>query len=68
LSEREKQQVYDHTLLTRTGMPVEVADTVLFLLKKADFMTGATLRLDGGFVLGNEQIPPMPVGILEAEK
>ena len=68
LSEREKQQVYDHTLLARTGMPVEVADTVLFLLKKADFMTGSTLRLDGGFVLGNEQIPPMPAGILEAEK
>ena len=65
LSDQEKKQVRDHTLLGRTGTPEEVAQTILFILEKADFMTGATLRLDGGFVLGNEGIPPMPPGILE---
>ncbi len=65
LTEKEKQQVLDHTLLKRTGTPEEVAEAVLFFLEKADFMTGSTLRLDGGFVLGNEPVPPMPPGILE---
>lgn len=68
LSAEEKQQVLDHTLIGRTGSPEEVAETILFLLEKADFMTGTTLRLDGGFVLGNEGIPPMPSGILEGEQ
>jgi len=68
LSTEERRQVLDHTLVGRTGTPEEVAETVLFLLEKADFMTGTTLRLDGGFVLGNEGIPPMPSGILEEEQ
>ncbi len=67
LSEKQRRQVLDHTLVRRTGTPEEVAETVLFLVEKADFMTGATLRLDGGFVLGNEGVPPMPQGILEKE-
>ncbi len=67
LSAGQRQQVLDHTLVGRTGTPEEVAETVLFLVEKADFMTGATLRLDGGFVLGNEGVPPMPQGILEKE-
>ncbi len=65
LTAKEKQQLVDHTLLQRTGTPEEVAQAVLFLLEQADFMTGSTLRLDGGFVLGNERIPPMPQGILK---
>ena len=65
LTAKEKQQLVNHTLLQRTGRPEEVAQAVLFLLEQADFMTGSTLRLDGGFVLGNERIPAMPPGILE---
>lgn len=65
LSPQQRQQVLDHTLLGRTGTPEEVADAVLFLLEKGNFMTGSTLRLDGGFLLGNEDIPEMPPGILE---
>jgi len=65
LSEGQRQQALDHTLVGRTGSPAEVAQTVLFLLEKADYMTGATLRLDGGFMLGGEPVPPMPPGILE---
>ncbi len=64
LTAEQRQQVLDHTLVERTGTPEEVAETVLFILEKADFMTGATLRLDGGFVLGNEKVPPLPQGIL----
>lgn len=64
LTPKEKQRILDHTPMGRTGTPEEVADTVVFLLEKADFMTGATLRLDGGFVLGGEEVPPMPVGVL----
>jgi len=64
LSAEQRQQVLDHTLVGRTGTPEEVAETVLFLVEKADFMTGTTLRLDGGFVLGKEGVPPMPQGIL----
>ncbi len=30
----------------------------------ADFMTGSCVRMDGGFVLGGEQVRPMPDGVL----
>ncbi len=63
LSKAQKQALLDHTLVGRTGTPEEVARAVLFLVE-ADFMTGATLRLDGGFVLGGEQVPPIPDGII----
>ncbi len=66
LSEQERQQVLGHTLTGRTGTPEEVAETVLFLLEKGDFITGTTLRLDGGFILGNEDVAQMPPGILES--
>ncbi len=64
LDEEARQQLKEHTLLKRTGTPHEVARAVRFLLKDADFMTGATLRLDGGFVLGSEKIPPLPAGVV----
>lgn len=64
LSSKQKKQLRDHTLLARIGTPEDVVDAVLYLLRKGDFMTGATLRLDGGFVLGGENVPPMPEGIL----
>jgi len=67
LSEEEKEQVMAHTLLGRTGRPEEVAELVYFILEKADYMTGACLRLDGGFALGGERVPPMPPGALEEE-
>jgi len=64
LDREAKEQIMAHTLLGRTGRPEEVADMVCFILEKADFMTGACLRLDGGFTLGGEQVPPMPPGFL----
>lgn len=58
-----QEQLLNHTLLRRSGSPDEAAEAVLFLLQAA-FMTGAVLRLDGGFVLGCEQVPDMPEGVL----
>lgn len=37
--------------LKRTGTPEDVAQTVLFLCTSADFVTGQTLVVDGGFAL-----------------
>lgn len=64
LNENVQEKLLDHTLLKRTGTPDEVADTVLFLLRDADFMTGSVLRMDGGFVLGGEGVPEMPNGVV----
>ncbi|MDH3330267.1 MAG: SDR family oxidoreductase [Desulfobulbaceae bacterium] len=64
LTEEERTALVNHTLLQRTGTPEEVAETVLFLVKDAAYMTGTVIRLDGGYLLGNEKIPPMPDGVL----
>jgi 3-oxoacyl-[acyl-carrier protein] reductase len=63
LTAAEREQLLGHTLLQRTGSPAEAAEAALFLLQ-AEFMTGATLRLDGGFVLGGDKVPAMPAGVL----
>ncbi len=64
LNEGQRRELLGHTLLGRTGTPEEVADAVWFLAVEATFMTGAVLRLDGGFVLGGDRVPAMPPGIL----
>ncbi|TBV82279.1 MAG: SDR family oxidoreductase [Desulfobulbaceae bacterium] len=63
LSESQRRELHDHILLGRSGELAEVVRTLLFLLSEATYMTGATLRMDGGYLLGGEAIPPMPVGI-----
>ncbi len=65
LSEEEKQQVTRKCLLQRTGTAEEVAKTVLFLIKDADYMTGSVLKLDGGFTLGSSLVPSIPKGVLD---
>ena len=64
LSTKQQKRLTGHTLLERTGTPEEVVEAVLFLSCKAEYMTGATLRLDGGYTLGGEVVPPMPKGLL----
>ncbi len=64
LSAAEKQAIIDHTLLGRTGTLDDVVKAVLFILQDAPFMTGSVIRLDGGYVLGGEKMPPMPKGVL----
>ena len=60
----EKQALLDHTLLGRVGKISDVVETVMFLVTQANYMTGSVIRLDGGYILGGERIPPMPEGIL----
>jgi len=64
LSNEQKESLIDHTLLGRTGAIEDVVKAVLFIIKDAPFMTGSVLRLDGGYVLGGEQVTPIPKGIL----
>lgn len=64
LSEEQKKDILDHTLLNRTGHVDDIVRTVRFILQDAPFMTGSVLRLDGGYVLGGEKIAPMPGGVV----
>jgi len=64
LAAADKKALIDHTLLQRTGTEGDVVKAVLFILRDATFMTGAILRLDGGYVLGGEKVPDMPPGVV----
>ncbi len=63
LDRRQQQEIIHHTLLGRTGRAEDLVKAVHFIIEEATFMTGTTLRLDGGYVLGGEKIPPMPEGM-----
>lgn len=64
LTDTEKRALIDHALLGRTGQVSDVVNAVNFIIKDAPYMTGATLRIDGGFALGGAPVPPMPPGIV----
>ena len=64
LTEHQKKDLIDHTLLKRTGKIEEVVKAVMYIIKDAPFMTGSILRLDGGYVLGGEATAPLPPGVL----
>lgn len=64
LTQAEKKSLIDHTLLNRTGSIADVVKACLFIIKDAPYMTGSIVRLDGGFVLAGERVPPMPRGIV----
>jgi 3-oxoacyl-[acyl-carrier protein] reductase len=64
LTSAEKQALVDHTLTGRTGTIGDVVKACLFMIQDAPYLTGSVLRLDGGFVLGGETVPPMPKGVL----
>ena len=66
LSDSEKEAIVNHTLLQRTGSLDDIIKATLFLITEARFMTGAVLRLDGGYVLGGEKVSVMPEGILDS--
>lgn len=63
LSEDEKQAIVDHTLMGRTGRIDDIVRAVMFMIKDAPFMTGAVLRLDGGYAIGGDRPGPMPEGV-----
>lgn len=64
LSPEEQEAIVGHTLLGRTGKITDIIKTVFFLIEDAPFMTGSTIKLDGGYSLGGELPPPMPKGVL----
>ncbi|MCP4114469.1 MAG: SDR family oxidoreductase [Desulfobacteraceae bacterium] len=64
LTDEEKQSLVDHTLLGRTGQLADVVEAFLFVVRDAPYMTGSVIRLDGGFILGGADVPPMPQGVV----
>ena len=64
LSKEEQEALTNHTLLKRTGKIKEIVKAVFFLIQDADYMTGSTIRMDGGYTLGSDKIPPMPKGVV----
>ena len=64
LTRQEKTAIIDHIPVKRTGTIDDVVKAVLFMVKDAPYMTGSVLRLDGGYLLGGEPVPPMPPGVL----
>lgn len=64
LTRDQQQALVDHTLLGRTGRIADVVAAVRFLIDHAPYMSGSVVRLDGGYVLGGEHVPPMPPGVL----
>jgi 3-oxoacyl-[acyl-carrier protein] reductase len=64
LGAAQRRALLTHTLVRRLGTVEDVVRAVRFLLCDAPFMTGSVLRLDGGYVLGGEKVPPMPPGVL----
>ena len=63
LTPDQRQAVLDHTLLNRTGSLEDVVSAVRYLIEDANFMTGSTLRLDGGYILGADRTAPIPIGV-----
>ena len=47
-SEETKQKVIDQIPLKRSGEPNDIAQTVLFLIAHADYITGQIIAVDGG--------------------
>jgi len=65
LTEAQRNEIIDHTLLRRIGTVEDVTRVVLFVIRDAPFMTGSVLRLDGGYLLGGEYSECMPKGVIE---
>ncbi len=48
LDQAGKQEILDRTALKRPGAPEDIARTVLFLARDADYITGQIIAVDGG--------------------
>lgn len=51
LSEQAKAEILQRVALKRTGEPLDIAKSVLFLIKDADYITGQIITVDGGRTL-----------------
>ena len=64
LTKDQKQDIIDHTLLKRIGKIEDIVKAVMFFIFEGFFITGSTLRIDGGYILGSDDVKPMPEGVL----
>ncbi len=48
MDEMTKQRIISRVPLKRPGAPEHIADTVLFLIRDADYITGQVIAVDGG--------------------
>jgi pteridine reductase len=48
MTETAKREILERTALKRTGVPDDIARTVLFLYRDAEYVTGQVLAVDGG--------------------
>lgn len=48
ISDNEKQKIVEQSCLRRTGTPDDIANTVLFLIEQASYVTGQIITVDGG--------------------
>jgi pteridine reductase len=51
MSEDAKGEILSRTALQRPGSPVDIARTLLFLVRDADYITGQIIAVDGGRTL-----------------
>ncbi|MCK5918708.1 MAG: pteridine reductase [Cocleimonas sp.] len=52
-NQSDQQQLLDKTALKREGSPEDIANTVLFLVRDADYITGQVIPVDGGRMLNH---------------
>ena len=51
MPEHTKNLILERTALKRPGKPIDIAKTILFLAKDADYITGQIITVDGGRTL-----------------
>lgn len=52
-NQSDQQELLDKTALKREGTPEDIANTVLFLVRDADYITGQVIPVDGGRMLNH---------------
>ncbi len=65
LKKKDKNSIIKHTLLGRIGTMEDITMAVDFLVFGSPFLTGTKIVLDGGYILGAEEVPTMPKGVIE---
>jgi pteridine reductase len=48
MPEHTKKLILERTSLKRPGEPIDIAKTILFLVRDADYITGQIIAVDGG--------------------
>ncbi len=48
MPEHTKKLILERTTLKRPGQPIDIARTILFLIRDADYITGQIIAVDGG--------------------